>query len=255
MKQTWQRIASKIDGLGLRERVFIFLMAAVVLIALVNVTMLDPQFSRTAELSRQITLDQSQISGIQGEIRSKVAPYDRDPDAAKLAELTQRKQKSAQMRTALQDMQKGLVSPDRMAALLEDIIRQNGKLHLVSLRTFPASGLNEPEPAEVKADSSKGAADASAQKSVDKTASPERLAADAKQKPETSAQGDLVYKHGVEIVIEGDYFDMVNYMTALEQMSWQLFWGKAKLTSDDSSKLSLTLTLYTLSLDKSWLNI
>lgn len=255
MKQIWQRFASKIDGLGLRERIAIFLMAAVILIALLNVTVLDPQFSKVAELSQQIAQDRSQIAGIQTEIRSTVGAYDRNPDAAKLAQLSQLKQKLLQMNAALQDMQKGLVSPDRMTALLEDILKQNGKLHLVSLRTLPASGLTEPALADAKADPDKRAAEIAAQKLTDQAASAQRSPADAKRKADGNSPAGLVYKHGVEIVIEGDYLDMVNYMTALERMPWQLFWGKAKLTADDSSKLSLTLTLYTLSLDKKWLNI
>jgi MSHA biogenesis protein MshJ len=260
MKQTWQRLASKIDNLGLRERIFIFLMAAVILIALVNVTLLDQQFSKEAELGQQIAQDQSQIAGIQAEIRSKVTGYDSKPDAAKLAQLDQLKQKSAQMRAALQDMQKGLVSPDRMATLLEDILKHNGKLRLVSLRTLPVSGLNESGVAEDKNGAgNRSAVEIAAQKLIEKTSGADRSLADAKEnlgnRADGSPQRDQVYKHGVEIVIEGDYLDMVSYMTALEGMPWQLFWGKATLTSDDSSKLSLTLTLYTLSLDKKWLNI
>jgi MSHA biogenesis protein MshJ len=236
MKQLWQRIASKIDALGLRERIFIFLMAVVILIAFVNSTVLSQEFSKETQLAQQIAQDQSQIAGIQAEIRAKLAAFDSHPDAAKQAHLNELKQKSAQMRMALQDMQKGLVSPDRMATLLADLLKQNGRLRLVSLRTLPASGLNEAD-AVAKPDAEKKAAELN------------------KGKSSEMAPGNVVYKHGVEIVIEGDYLEMVNYMTALEAMPWQLFWGKAKLTVDDSSKRNLTLTLYTLSLEKKWLNI
>jgi MSHA biogenesis protein MshJ len=245
MNQIWQRIASKIDGFDLRERVLIFLMVVVVLIMLVNVTLLDKQRSKEEELSKQIAQDQSQITGVQAEITSKVASYDRNPDAAKLAQFNQLKEKSEQMQTALQNLQKGLVSPDRMATLLDDILKQNGKLRLVSLHTLPVSVLNEADTAEDKANLNQSAA----QKLNDKAAN---SAAGFK---DVTPRGGLVYKHGVELVIEGDYFDMVNYMAVLEKMPWQLFWGKAILAADDSSKLNLTLTLYTLSLEKKWLNI
>jgi MSHA biogenesis protein MshJ len=251
MKQLWLRISSKIDALGLRERVVVFLMAVVILGALVNSAILDQKYAEENELSQQIAQDQSQIAGIQTEIRGKLANYDSHPDAAKIAQLNQLKQKLAQMHASLQDMQKGLVSPDRMATLLEDILKQNGRLKLVSLRTIPASALNESD----AVDKSKSAVEA-AQKLVDNTAKTEQARVDGKEKiatPPSLRNG--VYKHGVEIVIEGDYLDMVSYMTALEAMPWQLFWGKASLSADDSPKRSLTLTLYTLSMDKKWLNI
>ena len=254
MKQTWQRLASKIDGLGLRERALIFLMAVAVLLALVSTAVLDQRFAKEAELTRQIEQDQSQIAGIQSEIRASVAAYNPNPDAAKQQALSQIKQKSDQMRETLQDMQKGLVSPDRMTALLEDILKRNGKLHLVSLHTLPGSELSEADPQD-KGSTDKANSNSAQQKQIDDAVKAGHTLAEAREIVSKSVRSTVVYKHGVEIVIEGDYLEMVNYMTALEGMPWQLFWGKAKLTADESSKLSLTLTLYTLSLDKKWLSI
>lgn len=254
LKQMWLKFSSKIDALGMRERVMLFLMAAVIMIALIDTTVLSQEFAKETELSQQIAQDQSQISGIQAEIRAKVASYDPNPDAAKLAQLKQLKQKSEQMRNALQDMQKGLVSPDRMSTLLADLLKQNGRLRLVSLRTLPVSGLTDAEPV-VKSDNDKSAADKAAQKLADDAAKAGQKLPDVKDAAASITPGTLVYKHGVELVIEGDYVDMVSYMTALEAMPWQLFWGKAQLTADDTPKRTLTLTLYTLSLEKKWLNI
>ena len=237
MNQAWQRFAARIDALGLRERILVFLCAAVVLIELMNVTLISPLFEKDNALSAQITQDQSQIYGMQSEMRASVASYNRNPDAAKQAILAQARTQLTQMHASLEDMQKGLVSPDRMTGLLEDILKQNGHLHLVSLHTLPAQDVTEPEQGKAATDKGSAANTATAD---DKAA---------------SAPVSAVYKHGVEIVLEGDYADMVSYMTALEGMPWRLYWGGAKLDVDDSSKLRLTLTLYTLSLDKKWLNI
>ena len=239
MKQIWLRYAAKIDALGLRERILVFLGAVAILIELVNVTMLSQQFAKEAELSRQIKEDQSQIAGIQAEIRTALENFNHNPDSAKRAQLNQIKGQLTQMGASLQDMQKGVVSPDKMTAMLEDIFKQNGKLRLVSLRTLPATGLTEGEAHDGK-DAAKDAA---------------KPASGATGKAGAHGAADLVYKHGVEIVVEGNYLDLVAYMTALEGLPWQIYWGKAKLTVDESFKPSLTLTLYTLSLDKKWLNI
>jgi MSHA biogenesis protein MshJ len=48
---------------------------------------------------------------------------------------------------------------------------------------------------------------------------------------------------------------MVNYMDALESMPTQLFWGRAQLEVDEYPTARLTLTLYTLSLDKQWMKL
>jgi MSHA biogenesis protein MshJ len=55
--------------------------------------------------------------------------------------------------------------------------------------------------------------------------------------------------------VRGSYLDMVDYMTALESLPTQLFWGKAQLEVEDYPSVRLTLTLYTLSLDEKWMKL
>ncbi|HJV83166.1 MSHA biogenesis protein MshJ [Noviherbaspirillum sp.] len=239
MKRYWQRLALKIDALTLRERAIIFTMAALILIVLVNTILLDPQYARQKELSDRIKQEQSQIASAQAEIQRKIAAQTVDPDSTTKIRLQQLKEQFRQMQTSLRGMQKGLVSPDRMSSLLEDILKRNGRLRLLSLKTLPVTSIN---------DTPTATPEASATQSRDKAdgkpaASPDKPVADA------------IYRHGVEIVVQGGYLDLLDYLSQLEAMPWQLFWGKAKLDSEDYPKAKLTLTLYTLSLDKKWLNI
>jgi MSHA biogenesis protein MshJ len=57
------------------------------------------------------------------------------------------------------------------------------------------------------------------------------------------------------VTLRGSYLDMVDYMTALESLPTQLFWGKAQLDVEDYPSVRLTLTLYTLSLDEKWMKL
>ena len=110
-----------------------------------------------------------------------------------------------------------LVEPGKMAELLEQVLSRNDKLQLVELKTLPLSLLLE-------------------QKTEGKTAAP-------------------VYKHGVQITVRGDYLDLLRYLTALENMPIQMFWGEVSLSVAKHPDSVLTLTVYTLSLDKTWLTV
>jgi MSHA biogenesis protein MshJ len=233
MKQYWQKLALKIDSLTLRERAVIFAMAAVVLVAGANALLLDPLFARQKQLSSQIQAGRKQVDLVRAQINETVKGP-QNTDLAGKARLEAVRKQQAQMQSLLLDMQKGLVSPDKMTVLLEDIVRQGGRLRLISLKTLPVSGLGDPEPA----------AKAS-----------EKGAVTAVSAPKAAEGGGAVYKHGVEITLQGGYVDIVNYMAALETMPWQLFWGKAKLSVEEYPTATLTLTLFTLSLDKKWLNM
>jgi MSHA biogenesis protein MshJ len=176
-------------------------------------------------------------------------------------------------------MQKGLVAPERMAPLIDTILRANGRLKLVSMRTLPVSSLNDApaDPAQSPKAAPKPdtatklqalqkqvadsmprlpvpgdlhAAAVSAQPAASAPAQPVTPASAVAPKP-----GSLLYRHGVEITVRGNYLDMIDYMNALESLPTQLFWGGAKLEVEDYPTSRLTLTMYTLSLDPKWLKL
>ncbi|GAB3544548.1 hypothetical protein GCM10027343_19850 [Noviherbaspirillum agri] len=230
MKQHWQRISAKIDALTLRERVIIFGMAALIVIVLVNVAILDPQTAKQKQLSESIKQDQAKIAALHAEMQQMARAQSIDPDQDNKTRLQQLQQQAQQIRSKVEGMQSGFISPEKMSLLLEDILRQNAQLRLLSLKKLPPSRLNEPAMA------AKSTAAATAG---------------------SAAQDGLVavYRHGVEIVVEGGYLDLLSYLSQLEAMPWQLFWGGTKLEVTEYPKATLTLTLFTLSLDKQWLNI
>lgn len=237
MKQHWQKLAAKIDARAPRERTIIFATAAVIVIMLVNAVLLGPQSEKQRQLSMRKKQEEAKIAEIQMQIQKRAQSQAFDPDEESRKRLQALKQQAAQIHATLRDMQKGLVSPDKMAELLEAMLKRNGKLRLLSLKTLPTSGLTE-QPAP----------DAGAKGVLAKALS--------KDKPEAPhPEGDAVYKHGVEITLQGSYGELLSCLTELEAMPWQLFWSDAKLSVDEYPKTTLTLTLYTLSLDKKWLNI
>ena len=70
--------------------------------------------------------------------------------------------------------------------------------------------------------------------------------------PADKAAAQHVYKHGVEVVVEGSYASLLAYVARLEHQPWQVYWGKTVLSAD-YPKVVVSLTLYTLSLDRAWL--
>lgn len=225
IKQQWQHLAERVDAMSLRERALIFLAAVVVLVTLVNALLIDPLLARQRTLSQQIAQSQALTNALQTQIQALMAAQGADPDAALRARMQQLQQKQAGVDTALLDLRSGLVSPQHMPAMLEDILQRNRGLRLVSLKTLPTQNLTAAQDA------------------------PGRAAL-----PQDTAQ-QAAYRHGVEITVEGGYADLLSYLTAMESSPYRMFWGKADLKADSYPKVEITLTLYTLSLDKTWLAI
>jgi MSHA biogenesis protein MshJ len=261
MKRRWLQLAARIDALSLRERVLVFaaLVGSIVFVA--YLAGLGPLLKQQVLLRTQIAQQQNNLAGMDAEIAQKLRDFQRDPDAATRAQLAGVKTESAQLGESLRAMQKGLVAPERMAPLIDAILRANGRLKLVSMRTLPVTSLNEAPPGEVAAPQKAEAKNEAAAKLEEIR---KKIAASGASVPATGAAtgpavapkpGSLLYRHGVEIAVRGSYLDMIDYMTALESLPTQLFWGGAKLEVEDYPTARLTLTMYTLSLDQKWLKL
>lgn len=267
MKQHLLNIQKKVDAMTLRERAIMFVTITVALLALVNILVLDPQLVKQRKLSDQMRQDRATIAELEYAIQQKVRAFNTDPNIADRARLTELKQQFVRVQGGFVDLQKKLVSPNKMATVLEDILKRNGKLKLISMKTLPVVGFNDVQPPSKNsqdksstADNKPSALGEKALETMANIASPGKIveqqkgAADQDKKDVTLVDSNI-YKHGVEITMQGSYLDLANYVAELEAMPWQLFWSKAKLNVEEYPKTTLTLTLFTLSLDKKWLNL
>ena len=64
---------------------------------------------------------------------------------------------------------------------------------------------------------------------------------------------DGLFKHGVEITVEGSYQELAAYLARLEQAEAKLLWSSVSLSAENHPRLVLTLTVYSLSLERAWL--
>jgi MSHA biogenesis protein MshJ len=231
MKQKWLSFAARVDALSQRERIMSFAATAAVLVFIFHMGVLGPMLRKQELLRSQVVQQQNNISGINEQITQKLQEAGADPDAPVRARLAAVRDESGRLSDSLRAMQKGLVAPERVAPLLESILRANGRLKMVAVRTLPVEPLS--------AIGAKKEGDAAAPAVT----------------PAKTAKRDLLFRHGVELTVRGSYLDMVDYMTALESLPTQLFWGKAQLEVEEYPSVRLTLTLYTLSLDEKWMKL
>lgn len=70
------------------------------------------------------------------------------------------------------------------------------------------------------------------------------------------AQGTpTLYRHGVELTLEGRYADLLDYLKTLEAAPQRLLWGGLQLQVIQHPQVLLTLRLHTLSTDAHWAEI
>lgn len=227
MKEFWRKYAEKIDALATRERVMLFVAAIFVTLFLVNALFIEPAVARTKALLAQAAQQQATLTTLQPQIavlEKKLA----NPDAENIVRRDDIKRQIAEVEETLNGMRQGLVAAQNMRSVLQDMLARNPRLQLVGMRTLPVAPL------------------------VEKQAKPDAAGAVAPQS--TPTEGG-VFKHGVQITVQGSYADLHDYLGRLEKLSWRMFWSRASLDAAGNPRLTLTITIYTLSLDQAWLEV
>ena len=227
MKQLLQRYADSIDAMALRERVMFFGAVTLVLMTLLQVFLLNPVLSRRFQLSTQIAQQEDETKAIQAQIQTLVRPAQQDQDEFNRDRLKSLREQMTQLDRQFEQQQLQFVAPEKMVAMIENLLVKNRKLQLVSLRNLPSAGL------------SPGAGAASAAAGGQPRAAGERQ----------------VFRHTVELSLKGSYFDLLDYLAALEGMPQRVFWDGFELSVAEYPQSVLKLTIYTLSPEKSWLTV
>ncbi|AVR96689.1 type II secretion system protein GspM [Pseudoduganella armeniaca] len=253
MKEQWLKWAGKIDALSVRERVLIALGGVAAIVFLVYFGLTDPANARERSLRAAIAQQRGRLAGIDVELGQKLAAARADPDAAARQRVATLTADNAALRASLRNTQKALVPPARMSALLQQMVQQNSRLKLVSLKTLPPAGTTDGNFADTPADAAGPVLPVTSLSTTPPGAAPTPGAPAPAQPAADDKARPLLYRHGVQLVLRGAYGDMVAYMEALERMPAQVFWGRAVLDATEHDKTTLTLTLYTLSLDEKWI--
>lgn len=64
-----------------------------------------------------------------------------------------------------------------------------------------------------------------------------------------------LYSHGVRLVIQGDYFSVLKFMKAVEEMPDKLYWKSMDYRVKDYPDADVVLEFYTLSINKDFISV
>ena len=227
MKERWRKLAERFGALQSRERVLV-LLAAVVGTALVyDAIVFQPKEARKKNLERQIAEARQKLKVSEALMQAK-EPVG-DSQAVKTSYRDALRTRLAEMNQNMVGLQQGMVPPERMARLLEDMLARSRGLQLISLRALPAKRF---EPAGAMP----AAQDAA------------RAAKSAGKDPERT-----IYQHSFELTLQGSYLDLHEYLARLERLPWQMFWTRISVQTEQYPRLRVTITVQTLSLTRAWL--
>jgi MSHA biogenesis protein MshJ len=224
VKAQLRRIVERIDALTLRERVIVFGIAASLCVTIAYAFMIDPEFTRSARLSRDIAQRQGEARALQDQLNKLLQARDRDPDRENRERLARAKARLSAVNAEISAAERKFTAPAQMRPVMVEILARNKRVRLVDLRTVAPATITET-----------------------------RTASGSQAKP--GATERLVYRHGLELTVAGAYLDLLGYLGDLERLPTQLYWGDLTLEATQYPTVTMKLTVFTLSLDRAWMNV
>jgi MSHA biogenesis protein MshJ len=238
-----EKMFARFDAMTLRERA---LTAGAILAAVVmtwTIAILDPMSGKhSAMLAEQTTLEE-QIALAKSGVASAAAT---DPVTIALAKEKTLVTSLDELNNQLASESAGLIPPERMVQVIQDVLSRQRDVKLVSLHNKAVTSLVrsidvQPTPAVATPISEDG----TEEMPVEPTAETEP--------GEQEMTGPFV--HPVEIVVEGTYLDVLAYLQTLEKLEWRFYWKVLELETQQYPINRVRIELSTLSMDKDWIGV
>lgn len=228
LKARWKDGSAWYAARPKREKIILAVAGLAVVWAIADALWLTPsgrllkeQAAAEAQKTSELATLESQRVALKEMQRAREAELKRETESSR--------NQLASIAGQLAEFDRTLVPARLMADFLRSLLPGSG-VEVVALRTLP------PTPLIVRA----------APKAVAKEGATEPAAAG--EKPEAN-----IYRHGVEITLAGNYDALLAYLTRIEQAPQKVLWGRLELKAEKHPRNELTLVIYTLSLDPSWL--
>jgi MSHA biogenesis protein MshJ len=213
-------LISKYEGLTLRERAILVLAIVAVMVLSWDTMLMEPL--RLKRIALESELSAASTFGLTTQ-NANVS----DPRQISITQAGELQKQLQALDAQLASTTSGFVSSQRMIEVLHDVLDRQGRLGLVSIRNLPVSSLIAP----IERDPGDAAGAASL------------------------APARPPYVHSIEMVIDGQYSDILDYLAALEALPWKFRWTSLDLSTAGYPRNRVRIELSTLSLDSTWLGV
>lgn len=206
-------------ALNTRERLLTIAAFLGVLYFIFDFALLRPQAAQTRELRQKIERQETELASAAQALKALSAASAVDPLAKQRAQRDEMRATFAEAEALM-----GRVSTDvRMGDVVRAMVAARPGLTLVSLRTLPTEQFFQAPAAPAPA------AGASA--------------------PVATAASSIppLYKHGIEVTVQGSYPALVAYMQQLERNGGAMFWGNVTVDVISYPEAKLKMSVFTLS--------
>jgi len=227
----WLAYSEKFSNTSAREQYLIIASGLLVIIFILYSFFLEAVVQRVEQLNKQVVQTEQSNKKNQDSIQVLEQGLNEDPNVALRKKLLQYQAKLGGIDERLLALTSDLIDPIQMRYALMKLLKLQKDVKLLSFKVLPASALTQ-----------------------------------SKTKPETDKiatatvggikpQQLQLYRHGISIKLQGQYFQLKDYLTQLERLSWTFFWQEFDYQLKEYPISELEIEIYSLSTAKEFIGV
>lgn len=203
--------------LSRRERILISVAGLVAILLIGYLWFIEPIYLQTDNARKESRRLSMQVTSIEQQIAVLQKDLEQDPDKSLKDRIALNQRDLEKLDSQLLQQTQDLVPANKMAGMLETMLSKSSKLRLLEMRSIPPVQMLDIEDSD-------------------------------------SVQTNL-YQHGVQLVLEGQYFDIQQYLESVEAMPWHFYWKKYSYRVTEYPLAEVEIELYTLSTSPAFIGV
>lgn len=240
MTSWWLSMREKIAVKTQRERLIITFLLCAVIYAIANFVIFAPIEKQKSRLDVRMSSVGVEMKKLSAQEKVLASALTNDPNAVKKREIIQLESRVAELDKDLETLSVGLISAEKLPHALRQVLESIGSLKLLGMKTRAPARLSLQEERE-QMDILFIESDDSDESLVDELGA------------ENSDVG--IFKHSVEVSVEGKYFDLIRYLQSLEELTWKIYWEALDYEVTRYPKAKILIEVYTLSTEEGVLGV
>lgn len=255
----YTEVVEKVNSLSLRERVIMCSTIVVAIIILVTTFVLEPLWESKLETEESVNALKLETSEESTALTILSIEYSVDPNKKNRSRLRELTHQLRRIEGDILSKSQHLVPARQTAKVLQEMLENQDSLYLSNLEKLapvvvPIIDEDDSTPG-AKATSLASLADAIESTDVEHVKVLLAVVENSDPLLKNISKQNSIYKHGVRMELDGQFLNVLQYIQALEDMDWKVYWKSFHFSSGAYPQGKASFVIETLGFDNGWITV
>jgi MSHA biogenesis protein MshJ len=232
MNKQWQEYGEKYLAITPREQYMVLITGLIAIIFITHTFFIDDNSSKIDKFEKQIIQMSKANRSANSSIKLLEEGLSKDPNSELNKQISQYKERLKKVDVNLLQLTSDLINPIQMRHALLQLLKTQKGISLQSFQVIPAQAITLA--------SSKTIVKTKGNTTAETAANQEKL---------------VLYRHSIKIKLSGSYFQLRDYLTQLESLSWKFFWKEFNYQLKEYPVSELEIEMYSLSTKREFIGV